>query len=156
MRQDKGNLIRLAISRDVVLGAEDYNTEVRFSGQKAVFMGVWVLPNANSIDVVKRMRAELEEIKHELPTGMKGDIAYDATQYINDAIHEVVKTFARYAAHRDGGDLFVPRVVPLGDRAGGRDSDLAHRRSFPHAGVRLHAQSAHAAGDRAFGRVGGR
>jgi multidrug efflux pump len=92
VRQDKGNLIRLSDIADVVLGAEDYNTEVRFSGQKAVFMGIWVLPNANSIDVVKRVRAEMEQIQKELPTGMTGEIAYDATAYINDAIHEVVKT----------------------------------------------------------------
>jgi multidrug efflux pump len=92
VRQDKGNLVRLSDIADVVLGAEDYNTEVRFSGQKAVFMGIWVLPNANSVDVIKRVRAEMEQIQKELPTGMTGQIAYDATAYISDAIHEVVKT----------------------------------------------------------------
>src|ERR1041384_6593600 len=92
VRQDKNTLIRLGDIADVVLGAEDYNTEVRFSGQKAVFMGIYVLPNANSIDVIKRVRTELEQIKKELPTGMKAEMAYDATAYINDAIHEVVKT----------------------------------------------------------------
>src|SRR5438046_5859857 len=55
-------------------------------------MGIWVLPNANSVDVIKRVRAEMEQIRRELPTGMTGEIAYDATAYINDAIHEVVKT----------------------------------------------------------------
>src|SRR5213594_1668598 len=92
VREDKGTLIRLVDIADVVLGAEDYNAEVRFSGQKAVFMGIWVLPNANSVDVNKRVRAEMEQIRRELPTGMTGEIAYDATAYINDAIHEVVKT----------------------------------------------------------------
>src|SRR5216110_1612551 len=92
VREDKGNLVRLSDIADVVLGAEDYNTEVRFSGEKAVFMGIWVLPNANSVDVIKRVRAEMEQIRRELPTGMTGEIAYDATAYINDAIHEVVKT----------------------------------------------------------------
>src|SRR5467141_773624 len=92
VRQDKNTLVRLGDIADVVLGAEDYNTEVRFSGQKAVFMGIWVLPNANSIDVIKRVRAEMDQIRKELPTGMSGDIAYDATAYINDAIHEVIKT----------------------------------------------------------------
>jgi len=92
VKQDKGNLIRLSDVADVVLGSEDYNTEVRFSGQKAVFMGIWVLPNANSVDVIKRVRTELEQIQKELPTGMKAEMAYDATAYINDAIHEVVKT----------------------------------------------------------------
>jgi multidrug efflux pump len=92
VRQDKNTLVRLGDIADVVLGAEDYNTEVRFSGQKAVFMGIWVLPNANSVDVIKRVRAEMEQIKKELPTGMTAEMAYDATAYINDAIHEVVKT----------------------------------------------------------------
>ena len=92
VRQDKGTLVRLGDIADVVLGAEDYNTEVRFSGEKAVFMGIWVLPNANSVDVIKRVRVEMEQIQKELPTGMTGQIAYDATAYINDAIHEVVKT----------------------------------------------------------------
>ncbi|HEY6071697.1 MAG TPA: efflux RND transporter permease subunit, partial [Chthoniobacterales bacterium] len=92
VKQDKGTLVRLGDIADVVLGAEDYNTEVRFSGQKAVFMGIYVLPNANSIDVIKRVRTELEQIKKELPSGMQAEMAYDATAYINDAIHEVVKT----------------------------------------------------------------
>src|SRR6266566_3692622 len=92
VRQDKGTLFRLGDIADVVLGAEDYNAEVRFSGQKAVFMGIWVLPNANSVDVIKRVRVELDQIKKELPTGMTAEMAYDATAYINDAIHEVVKT----------------------------------------------------------------
>jgi multidrug efflux pump len=92
VREEKGTLVRLGDIADVVLGAEDYNTEVRFSGQKAVFMGIWVLPNANSVDVIKRVRAEMDQIRKELPTGMTGEIAYDATAYINDAISEVVKT----------------------------------------------------------------
>src|SRR6201989_3587445 len=92
IRQEKGNLVRLSDIADVELGAEDYNTEVRFSGQKAVFVGIYVLPNANAVEVIKRVRAEMEQIQKELPAGMKGEIAYDATAYINDAIHEVVKT----------------------------------------------------------------
>src|SRR5438046_7037060 len=92
VRQDKGTLVRLGDIADVVLGAEDYNTEVRFSGQKAVFMGIWVLPNANSVDVIKRVRVEREHSKKDVPTGMNAEMAYDATPYINDAIHEVVKT----------------------------------------------------------------
>src|SRR6266513_2058928 len=92
VRQDKGTLVRLGDIADVVLGAEDYNAEVRFSGQKAVFMGIYVLPNANSVDVIKRVRTEMEQIKRELPTGLTAEMAYDATAYINDAIHEVVKT----------------------------------------------------------------
>ena len=63
VRRSGDKLIRLRDVADVVLGAEDYETEVRFTGEKAVFMGVWVLPNANSLDVIKRVRAEMELIE---------------------------------------------------------------------------------------------
>src|SRR5947209_13849837 len=63
VRKDKNTLIRLGDIADVVLGAEDYNTEVRFSGQKAVFMGIFVLPNANSVDVRERVRIDLEQLE---------------------------------------------------------------------------------------------
>jgi multidrug efflux pump len=76
----------------VVLGAEDYDAEVRFSGQTAVFMGIWPLPNANSVDVIKRVRAEMESIQRDLPVGLQARVAYDATDYITNAIREVLKT----------------------------------------------------------------
>ncbi|MDG4584016.1 MAG: efflux RND transporter permease subunit [Candidatus Competibacter sp.] len=87
-----GALVRLKDIADVVLGAEDYDAEVRFSGQTAVFMGIFPLPNANAIDVIKRVRAEMALIEKELPTGLQAVVAYDATNYINNAITEVVKT----------------------------------------------------------------
>ena len=92
VREQNGAIVRLGDIADVVLGAEDYDTEVRFSGQTAVFMGIWPLPNANSLDVIKRVRTEMEAIQHDLPSGMQARIAYDATNYINNAIHEVLKT----------------------------------------------------------------
>jgi multidrug efflux pump len=92
VRQSGDTLVRLRDIADVALGAEDYDSEVRFSGERAVFMGVWPLPTANSLDVIKRVRTELSAIKKELPSGLKGGIAYDATKYIQDAINEVIKT----------------------------------------------------------------
>ncbi len=92
VRQQEGALVRLEDIATVVLGAEDYDTEVRFSGQTAVFMGIWPLPNANSIDVIKRVSAEMDAVQRQLPEGMQARIAYDATDYINTAIHEVLRT----------------------------------------------------------------
>ncbi len=92
IRERDGALVRLQDIADVVLGAEDYNAEVRFSGQTAVFMGIYPLPNANAIDVIRRVRAEMELIQQALPTGLEATVAYDATDYINNAITEVIKT----------------------------------------------------------------
>jgi multidrug efflux pump len=92
VRQNGDRLVRLSDVADVVLGAEDYDSEVRFSGERAVFMGVWVLPNANSLDVMKRVREQMKSIEKNLPTGLNAKIAYDATKYISDALHDVIKT----------------------------------------------------------------
>jgi multidrug efflux pump len=85
VRQSGNDLVRVRDLADGVLGAEDYDSEVRFSGEQAVFMGVGVLPNANSLDVIRRVRAEMDQLQKELPTGLEARIAYDATQYIEDA-----------------------------------------------------------------------
>jgi multidrug efflux pump len=92
IREQNGSLVRLSDIADVVLGADNYEQDVRMSGRKEVFMGVWVLPNANSLDVIRAVRKEVETIRGELPTGMRATVAFDSTTYINNAINEVVHT----------------------------------------------------------------
>ncbi|MCF7687778.1 MAG: efflux RND transporter permease subunit [Cephaloticoccus sp.] len=90
--EKNGTIIRLSDVADVVLGAESYNEEVRFAGQTATFMGIWVLPTESTVEVVARVRAAMPGIQLALPAGLKGKIAYDASKYIEDALHEIVKT----------------------------------------------------------------
>ncbi|MGB5706751.1 MAG: efflux RND transporter permease subunit [Arenicellales bacterium] len=94
LRSSNGSLIRLKDIADVALGSEFYDTEVRYSGQTATFMGIWPLPNANSLDVIRLVRAEMKEIQRTLPSGLDGRIAYDATEYIENAIIEVITTLS--------------------------------------------------------------
>ena len=90
--------MRLEDVADVVLGADDYDQDVRFSGKKAVFMGIWVLPNANSLDVIARVReGDRRRSGRAARPGCRRTIAFDSTKYINNAIHEVVQH-----AERDG------------------------------------------------------
>ncbi len=103
IRETGGAVVRLKDVADVVLGAEDYDTAVGFNGQTAVFIGVWSLPNANSLDVIKRVRVELKQLQTELPEQIKAVLAYDATEYIQSAIDEVVKTL--------GGTLLIVVIV---------------------------------------------
>ena len=94
IREQNGALVRLEDVADVELGADEYDQDVRFSGQKAVFMGVWVLPSASALDVIGDVNEEIKQISAELPSGMQAKVAYDSTAYIKDAIHEVVKTLS--------------------------------------------------------------
>jgi len=92
VKEDHGTVVRLGEIADVVLGAEDYDSDVRFNGQNSTFMGVWVLPTANSLDVIAQVREAMKEVQSQLPVGMTSGIAYDSTTYIQDAIHEVFST----------------------------------------------------------------
>ena len=92
VRQQGDKIVRLEEIAEVSLGAESYDEDVRFNGETAIFMGVWVLPNANSLDVIDRVRKALPQIEANLPSGARIFIPYDATKYIRDSIQEVLKT----------------------------------------------------------------
>ena len=92
IKEKEGTVVRLGEIADVQLGAENYEQDVRFNGQTATFMGIWVLPNANTLDVISRVRKAVPDIQAQLPVGMKLGIPYDSTEYIREAIREVVST----------------------------------------------------------------
>jgi len=92
VRQQNGVVVRLGEIADVDLGAETYDQDVRFNGETATFMGIFVLPTANALEVIRNVRKEIPGIQAQLPAGMKAGIPYDATAYIQDAINEVLHT----------------------------------------------------------------
>ena len=155
IREQDGAIVRLEDIGDVVLGAEDYDTEVRFSGQTAVFMGIWPLPNANSLDVINRVRAEMEAIQKQLPTGMQAQGRLRRHRLHQQRHPGGGQDPERHPAHRGGHHLPLPRLVSLGAHSGGGDPPVADRRGVSDAGVRLHHQSADPAGHRAFRGAGG-
>ena len=93
VREENGAIVRLGDVADVVLGSENYGTSVRINGEAATFMGIFVAPDANSLDVIKDVRKLWDgEIVPQLPEGIKASIPYDSTESIQDAIDEVVST----------------------------------------------------------------
>ena len=94
VRQNDQGVVRIQDIADVVLGSEDYSVDVRFSGKTAVFIGVWSLPTSNTLDVIGLVRQEMKSIVKALPSGMDGTVAYDSTEYIDAAIHDVLTTLA--------------------------------------------------------------
>jgi multidrug efflux pump len=94
VKEQDGVVVRLGDIADVVLGAENYEQDIRFNGEAATFMGVWVLPTANALEVVGGVREAIPQIQEQLPAGMKVGIPYDSTEYIHDAITEVLRTLS--------------------------------------------------------------
>lgn len=87
-----GSSVRLEDVANVTLGAEDYESSAYFDGRPSVQIGIKVAPTANLLDVMKRVRKLFPEIQAQLPEGLSGAIAYDATKFVNSSINEVVRT----------------------------------------------------------------
>ncbi|WP_111641786.1 efflux RND transporter permease subunit [Marinimicrobium alkaliphilum] len=93
VRSENGALVRMQDIAEVELGAENYDASVTFNGLSATFMGIEVAPDANALDVIADVRQVWEnDIIPELPEGLEADIPYDSTEYIQNAIDEVVTT----------------------------------------------------------------
>ena len=91
--ESQGAIVRLGDIADVELGSENYDASVSINGESATFMGMFVSPDANSLDVIAEVRRVLEEeVAPQLPEGIEATVAYDSTEAIQDAINEVVRT----------------------------------------------------------------
>lgn len=90
--ENQGALVRLGDIADVELGSESYSEDVRDSGKLTTFMGIFPMPNANTLEVMALVRTELEELKKAMPEGLDARIGYDATDYIDTSIREVMST----------------------------------------------------------------
>ena len=85
-------IVRLEDVATVTLGSDNYDFNVAFSGVRSVFIGIKVAPQANILDVAKRVRDTMPDLKAQLPSGVTGEIVYDSTEFINTSIVEVIKT----------------------------------------------------------------
>jgi len=92
IKQSNGAIVRLRDVANVTLGAENYDFNVAFDGKKSVFVGIKVAPEANVLTVIKGVRKAFPDLVSQLPAGLHGEIVYDATEYINASIKEVIKT----------------------------------------------------------------
>lgn len=92
VKQKDGAIVRLSDVANVVLGAEDYDANVAFSGKQALFIGIKVAPEANVLDVAKRVHETMPGIVAQLPAGLHGEVVYDSTTFIRSSISEVVHT----------------------------------------------------------------
>lgn len=90
---DGDTIVRLSDIATVELGSESYTTSVTFNGKSATFMGINVLPDANTLDVIANVRDVFHnQIIPQLPEGLSANVPYDSTKYIQDSIDEVIKT----------------------------------------------------------------
>jgi multidrug efflux pump len=93
VREKGDRIIRISDIGRAELGSEEPSANVRYNGKDAVYLSVWPLPGANEISVAYALRAELEEIKGDLPPGTEINMAYDGAAYMENALKEITTTF---------------------------------------------------------------
>ncbi|HEY6224884.1 MAG TPA: efflux RND transporter permease subunit [Gemmatimonadales bacterium] len=87
-----GAIVRLSDVARVELGAEEADFITKFSDKEAVYLGVWPIVGSNEIEVANRLHAEMARIRPTLPKDIDMQLAYDATVFMTDALHEIAKT----------------------------------------------------------------
>ncbi|MBI1807338.1 MAG: efflux RND transporter permease subunit [Ignavibacteria bacterium] len=90
--QSKDDLVRLRDVAEVNVGAADERTVARYNGQQAVGLGIVKQSKASTVDVAAEVRKALQELSGLVPEGMKLDVAYDSSTFINESIDEVRQT----------------------------------------------------------------
>lgn len=85
-----GSEVRLKDIARVELGAESYSFFSRISGKDTALISVKQLPEANSIDLAKKITKKMEVLSKTFPPGMEYSIVRDETLFVRESLNEVV------------------------------------------------------------------
>ncbi|MGH8162775.1 MAG: efflux RND transporter permease subunit, partial [Rhodanobacteraceae bacterium] len=89
VRAGSGGVVRVGDIATVVRGAVPQWVRVTADGQDAVLMQVYQQPSANSVQMVKDVKARLASYRKQLPPGVEIAIWYDQTQLVTGAAGSV-------------------------------------------------------------------
>lgn len=87
-----GSIVQLKDIAKVEIGASSYAGKSLFNGKESVGLGVYRAPDANALDTVNKIKAELDKWKKLLPEGVTCVVAYDPTEFIKVSMGEIVTT----------------------------------------------------------------
>lgn len=91
-RGTDGYLVRLKDVAKLERGAENERTELHYNGTSSIGLGIVKQSNANTLDVIRGVKAEMEKIKAGLPNDIIMETAFDSGIFIEQSIHEVYLT----------------------------------------------------------------
>ncbi len=85
-------LVHLKDVANIELGAQSYDQTCTLDGKPSVALSVYQLPGSNALEVARRVKERMKQLKRRFPPGMDYAIVYDTTPFINESISEVFKT----------------------------------------------------------------
>ncbi|MEH2084881.1 MAG: efflux RND transporter permease subunit [Nostoc sp.] len=89
---ENGTLVKLRDVGRAELGAENYSTFLRFRGNEGVGLGIFPSPGSNALDVARAVKTEMLRLEQSFPPGLKYQVAFDTTLFVEASLAEVVKT----------------------------------------------------------------
>ena len=92
LKNTNGYLVRLGDVARVELGSDSSRFRARFKGVNAIPLGIVKQAVANPLDISLAIKEMLPDITRSLPKGMKVEVAYDSTVFIEKSISEVYIT----------------------------------------------------------------
>ena len=96
--QASGYPVRLRDVGVARLGALDERSIIRVNGNPAVGLGVVKQSTANTLSVAQAVKQELVRVSRDLPEGMKLQVAFDSSIFIERSIDAVYKTMLEAVA----------------------------------------------------------
>ncbi len=87
-----GAQVRLSDVARVELGADNYQFDSKYNGKPAGGVAIKLATGANALDTAKAVEARLVDLRKNYPTGMKDQLAFDTTPFIQLSIESVVHT----------------------------------------------------------------
>ena len=87
-----GSVVRVRDVARVELGSEQYGVRSSFDGEPSATLGLYQTPGANAVHVMDGVKATMAELARRFPPGLKYKIALDRTEFVREAIREVVHT----------------------------------------------------------------
>ena len=91
--EENGGALRLKDVARVELGALTYGFSGTYNGSPAVPVAVYLQPGANALEVAAAVKATMERISKRFPVGLRYDIPFDTTRFVEVSIEEVATTF---------------------------------------------------------------
>ena len=89
---DSGQVVRLSDVAHCKLGAKNQDTRCTLDGDPAVGLIIYQLPGSNALETADRVRAKMKELQLKFPRGLRYDIVYDTTPFIEESVAEVFHT----------------------------------------------------------------
>ncbi|WP_290784781.1 efflux RND transporter permease subunit, partial [Halomonas sp.] len=90
--RSEGGFVRLRDVGRIELGSRSYASTAKLNNQDTAFLVIYQLPDANALDVAKRVKQEVSAVASAFPDGVRHDVLFDTTEFISRSIDEVLVT----------------------------------------------------------------